>query len=374
MLFNYKYVTHEIEKFQQYSDFLFLKVWVKARGDFDSEKLARFPELKDIYEQLGNVDYSEDKKKGKSAKFFNSSIENIYKEFLKLGKSQRKELKRWYLINNNIHSLFMNSNKNLISYKTIDIKYPNLSKLLKSFYRKLYGSESPFNLVIFGDLDKIKKDHYKDFIIENFDGHEGICPFCGINSIKGNDHSKLEAYDHFIPKGAYPFNSINFKNLAPMCHECNSSYKLEKKLLLNLDPSTKQYVKRKAFYPYSKDKWNIDLKISINNLDINELKKEEIKISASCNKRDQELKAWNEVFGIDERYKAKLLAKKFGKNWYIKVVEGIHNARKKLNNEHLTITQWCDFLLSECEEDLIADCNFLKKPFLEECKSKQLFK
>src|SRR5690606_25360493 len=198
MLFNYTYVTHEIEKFQKYSDFLFLKVWLKARGDFGSEKLAKCPELKDIYEELGNDD-------GVSATFFNSSIENIYKEFLKLGKSQRKELKRWYIINNKIHSLFINTDKNLISYKTIDLKYPKLSKLLKSFYRKLYGSESPFNLVIFGDLDKIKKDHYEKFIIDNFDGHEGICPFCGINSIKGNDHSKLEAYDHFIPKGAFPF-------------------------------------------------------------------------------------------------------------------------------------------------------------------------
>lgn len=367
MLFNYTYVTHEIEKFQKYSDFLFLKVWLKARGDFGSEKLARCPELKKIYEELGNDD-------GVSATFFNSSIENIYKEFLKLGKSQRKELKRWYLINNNIHSLCVNSNKNPITYKFIETKYPNLSKLLKSFYEKLYGSKSPFNLVIFGDLDKIKKDHYKKFIIDNFDGHEGICPFCGINSIKGNDHTKLEAYDHFVPKGTYPFNSINFKNLAPMCHECNSSYKLENTPLINIDPLTKNSTRRKAFYPYSKDKWNIDLKVSINNPDINELKKEEIQISANCNKRDQELEAWNEVFGIEERYKAKLLAKKFGKNWYIKVVEGIHNARKKLNNEHLTITQWCDYLLSECEEDLIADCNFLKKPFLEECKSKNLFK
>ena len=39
MLFKYKYVNHEIEKFQKYSDFLFNHVWTKARGAFDSSKL-----------------------------------------------------------------------------------------------------------------------------------------------------------------------------------------------------------------------------------------------------------------------------------------------------------------------------------------------
>jgi len=55
MLFKYKYVNHEIEKFQIYCDFLFLEVWVKARGPFDAIKLDRCPELKNIYELLRAV-------------------------------------------------------------------------------------------------------------------------------------------------------------------------------------------------------------------------------------------------------------------------------------------------------------------------------
>ncbi|UZD22300.1 hypothetical protein [Algoriphagus halophytocola] len=361
MLFKYKYVNHEIEKFQKYSDFLFNHVWTKARGDFDSSKLNQYPELKTIYETLHYDD-------GDWAQFFNSSIENIYAEFLKLGKAQRKELKRWYRTNNKIHSLCVNTHKSPIKYSEIENRYPRLSVLLKAFYERLYGASSPFNLAVFGKLKELKKSHYQDFIEANFDGHEGICPFCGLNTIKGNDHSKLEAYDHFIPKGKYPFNSINFKNLAPMCHECNSSYKLEVNPLMNIDPLSKSISRRKAFYPYSKENWNVDIQVELRNPDLKTLSKEEIGITTTCNGRNDEIESWMEVFGIEERYRAKLLGKKAGINWYYKLKDGIHNARIKLKNENLTKEEWLDYLLGECEEDLIADCNFLKKPFYEECE------
>ena len=61
--------------------------------------------------------------------------------------------------------------------------------------------------------------------------------------MKGTHHSKREAYDHYLPKVLYPFNSINFRNLAPACHECNSTYKLGK------DPAHNPAGRRKAFNP-----------------------------------------------------------------------------------------------------------------------------
>lgn len=361
MLFRYKYINHEIEKFQKYCDFLFIHVWSKARGAFDSSKLNQYPELQTIYETLHYDD-------GDWAQFFNSSIENIYTEFLKLGKAQRKELKRWYLTNNRIQSLCMNTNLRPVKYSDIQVKYPRLSILLKTFYERLYGSTSPFILAIFGNLKELKKSHYTDFINKNFDGHEGICPFCGLNSIKGNDHTKLEAYDHFIPKGTYPFNSINFRNLAPMCHECNSSYKLEQNPLMNIDPLTKEVNRRKAFFPYSTEKCNINIQVELRNPDLKTLTKEEIGITTTCFGKADELESWMEVFGIEERYRAKLLGKKAGINWYNKLNDGIHNAKKKLKNENLTKEEWFEYLICECDEDMIADCNFLKKPFYEECR------
>lgn len=364
MLFPYKYINHDIEKLQSYLDFLFLKVWCKARVDFDSSKLDRYAELKTIYETLHHDD-------GEWATFFNGHIEDIYKEFLKKSKSERKQLKKYYLINNNINSLCVSNSKSPLCYDDLEKQHPKLCKLLKTFYSKLYGAKSPFILAVFGNLLTLKADHYKEFNIVNFDGHEGKCPFCGLNPIKGNDHTKLEAYDHFLPKGTYPFNSINFTNLSPMCHECNSSYKLEKEPLMNIDPlKKKSKVRRKAFYPYSKDKWQLNFKVELSNADFGTLKKEEIKIVVEANNRDEEIESWLEVYGIEERYKAKILAKHDGRRWYGDIKDGIHNARKILKNDALTQQDWVELKLSECDTDFLADCSFLKKPFIEECRSK----
>jgi hypothetical protein len=73
----------------------------------------------------------------------------------------------------------------------------------------------------------------------------GKCPFCGIGNIKSPHHTKREAHNHYLPKALYPFNSINVRNLAPTCHECNSTYKLSK------DPAHNDAKRRrKAFNPY----------------------------------------------------------------------------------------------------------------------------
>ncbi|WP_294314986.1 hypothetical protein [uncultured Chryseobacterium sp.] len=366
MLFTYKYINHEIEKFQHFSDFLFIDVWCNAKGEFNSKKLRGNRELQMIYEEFHYDD-------GKSATFFNSHIELIYAEFLNINKTSREKLKSWYKINNRISFIYRKNIKSPISYDQLSKKHPELTKLLKSFYFKLYGNDSPFILKAFGNLKEIKKSHYKNFIDKNFNGHEGICPFCGLSSIKGNDHSKLEAYDHFISKGNYPFNSINFKNLAPMCHECNSSYKLEKEPLFNIDSIVKtNKIKRKAFYPYEKKTWNIEVDITLNN-NISQIKVEDIDLNIKTTFRQEELESWKEVYSIEERYKAKIVAEHYGLHWYKKIEEGFNNAKKKMN-PHLTKEEWYDFNINECNISEIADLNFIKKPFLEECKRKALFK
>lgn len=365
MLFTYKYINHDIEKFQYYSDFLFLDVWCNAKGDFNYKKLRKCPKLMKIYKDFHHDD-------GVYATFFNSHIEKIYDEFLKIDRHSRVKLKRWYNLNNKISFIYRKKNAIPITYDRLKKKHPELTKLLKSFYSKLYSSESPFTLVAFGDIRVIKKDHYEKFINKNFNGHEGICPFCGLNSIKGNDHTKLEAYDHFISKGKYPFNSINFRNLAPMCHECNSSYKLEKEPLFNVDSIIKNKTRRRAYYPYGKQTWKIEVDVTLNN-DINLLNVEDVDINIKTNVRKEELESWKEVYSIEERYKAKLVSDFYGKFWYQTVEDGYKNAMK-LTGFNITKEEWYNLNINQCNLSELADCNFIKKPFLEECKRKELFK
>jgi hypothetical protein len=367
MLFPYKYIKHEIEKFQRYSDFLFLEVWCKAKKPFSSKLLAKLPELEAIYEKLHNDD-------SKSAKFFNSHVEEIYAEFLKLNSNEIEKLKKWYKLNNQINTLCNNKNIYPLDYKKLIKKHPLLGAKIRSFYTSLYGKKSPFNLVAFGNLKKIIKDHYKSFVEIN---DEEICPFCGLNEIKGKYHSKREAYDHFIPISKYPFNSINFRNLAPMCHDCNSSYKLAKEPLINIDPITKKLnnSRRKSFYNYSSRNINIDTSIELKSNDIHNLEITQIDIhikTVDTFSHLQQIEGWKEVYGIDERYKARILSKRGAKKWYAELQE-ISNFRKLTGDPSKTVSDLYKMKIKESSADLLDNGNFIKKAFLEECNRKALF-
>lgn len=367
MLFPFKYINHEIEKFQKYSDFLFLEVWLNAKKPFNSLALAKLPELKNIYEKLHNED-------SEGARFFNGHIEEIHNEFIKLQSSDRNKLKHWYKINNNISGLCENRNINPINYKTLLKKHPILGAKIKSFYTNLYGKESPFNLVAFGDLRKIIDSHYKKFVEIN---NEEICPFCGIKEIKGVYHSKREAYDHFMPKSKYPFSSINFKNLAPMCNDCNSSYKLAKEPLMHIDPITKKVnnIRRKSFYAYTYKKINLETSISLKSLDISNLSSDDISIniktSDSVSYIDR-IEGWKEVYGIEERYKARVLSKRGANKWYSELQELV-NLQKLTNDNNKNILDLYNMKIKEANADLLDNGNFIKKAFLEECRNKKLF-
>ena len=93
MLFTYKYVTHSIEKLQEYIDHLFLEVWCKANGEYDINKLH--PVLK---EMVLEIYYDEKIQKD----HLYGPIEDIYQLFLNFDADQRKALKIWYQNNNAI--------------------------------------------------------------------------------------------------------------------------------------------------------------------------------------------------------------------------------------------------------------------------------
>ena len=142
----------------------------------------------------------------------------------------------------------------------------------------------------------------------------GKCPFCGIGDIKGGNHSKREAYDHYLPKALYPFNSINFHNLAPACHECNSTYKLSK------DPIQSGALRRKAFNPFASVDHVIQLQITLQHANIDALEPADIIIQFGPDTLEEELETWKDLYGIEERYKAKVCAENDGKYWLTQVL------------------------------------------------------
>ena len=121
MHFTFTYIPHHIEKLQAYLDFLFYEVWCKAEGEFSVDKLKGNQELQQIYIELGNTD-------SKWAYFFNSSIETIYKEFVKLDNEYRVFLSESYKNNNDIEGLCCNKDLIPVSYDDLRGEHPKLTK------------------------------------------------------------------------------------------------------------------------------------------------------------------------------------------------------------------------------------------------------
>ncbi|MFH1674499.1 MAG: hypothetical protein ABIF87_13880 [Pseudomonadota bacterium] len=363
MLFPYKYVPHTIEKLQEYINHLFLKVWCEADGEYDIEKLH--PELREIVLAIYYDDSIE-------KDHLYGPIKEIYDLFLKIKKGRREALKKWYVNNNSIEDLCGNNNNcKPLQYKRLKQLYAELAPKIEAFFKSLFTEVIKLKAVCsrIGKID----EHYKAFMTEN---DEGKCPFCGINDVKGPYHTKRDAYDHYLPKNIYPFNSINFKNLAPMCHECNSSYKTVKDPLYkpnHRDPlHTNSNNRRKAFYPYAEEQPEIIIEIEIGNKDINNISPDDIHLKISSTKHADEIETWKDIFGIEERYKAKCCGKNDGKVWYQMIDDEFENA-KTLSDAVSEPADLYQMTIRQASKYPYADANILKKPFLEACKKAGYF-
>ncbi len=178
--------------------------------------------------------------------------------------------------------------------------------------------------------------------------------------IKGENHNYREAYDHYLPKGHYPFNSINFRNLAPACHECNSTYKLGK------DPAHNHSGRRKAFYPYAPIAQPINIKVDLLHSDIAKLTLADINMEFGPTAVNEQIETWKDIYGIEERYKAKLCTESDGKAWLTQVLD----EWKELGRDP---QEFLKSLELNARKRPFTDCNFIKKPFLDACYRKGLF-
>ena len=354
MLFPYTYVSHQMEKMQEFIDFTFYEVWCKAPIglDFSLDLFNAEPDLKEILSCFGFAANAPER-----GKQFYKDIKKIYELFAApLPPQQINKLKNWYQANNNIQMVCANDPAVQIArYADITAIHPDLSDQLASFFKGLY-SQQLLDLTTLRDKIGQIDEHYQAFMQANT---MGKCPFCGLGEIKGVYHSKREAYDHYLPKALYPFNSINFRNLAPACHECNSSYKLSK------DPAHNDAGRRKAFYPYANLGHNIKVTIDLSKPDVDHLEPADIQLSFGPPEINEEIETWKDVYGIEERYKAKCCSGD-AKDWLeqIRILGDAHgiDPDSSLNT-----------LQQQAERAPYANCNFLKIAYLDGCKRAKLF-
>lgn len=353
MLFAYTYVPHTMEKMQEFIDFIFFEVWCTAPIGltFDLELFEEEPDLREVLSSFGFT--ANAPKRGKQ---FYKDIKAIYELFSPLTPEQIDQLKQWYRANNDIEKVCANAPAVQIArYTDITAIHPDLSGQLATFFKRLYSHQLLDLAALREKIGQID-EHYQAFMQANTTGR---CPFCGLGDIKGVHHTRREAYDHYLPKALYPFNSINFRNLAPACHECNSAYKLSK------DPAHSAAGRRKAFYPYATGASPIEITVDLNTPDIDRLTPADIRLTFGPAAVHEELETWKEVYGIDERYKAKCCDSD-AKDWLeqLRILRDAHGITPDASLA--TIQQ-------QTVKAPVANSNFLKQAFLEGCQRAGLF-
>jgi hypothetical protein len=356
MLFNYHYVNHTIESLQVYLDHLVKEVWCKAVEPFSLNLLH--PDLRTIVEEIAN-DESIIKD------HLDGPIRTIYDIFrTQLSAGQRQQMSTWCDHNNDIEALCSCSpGSDPATYADVRSINPALATALKGFCKSLFSDVIHLKAITsrIGDIDA----HYEAFVSVN---KGGKCPYCGYGDIKGLHHTRREAYDHYLPKGTYPFNSVNFRNLAPMCNECNSAYKLAKDPTRNINPIARNATgdRRKAFYSFATAASGITVNLILKTQDVSNLLPNDIELQISAPGRDEELEAWKDVFGIEERYKAKLCGQNEGKAWLVQVID-------EAANVSMTPAEFLEAKRKTAAAQPYVDTNFLKMPFLAACEAAHIF-
>lgn len=183
--------------------------------------------------------------------------------------------------------------------KIVDKETISLVTEIKELFDYLY-SDVLRRTNLFGGTDDLSiKDHHVQFRRLN----SQVCPFCAIriyppdgrNNRRGRKFRR-SSYDHYLAQVHYPLASVNFRNLMPMCTECNTDHKGTTDILFTSDTRKKR---RQNFYPYTKNGGN---ELSINCVKyptVGNMEGEwEATITPSDMAESEKVKTWDSVFNI----------------------------------------------------------------------------
>jgi hypothetical protein len=177
----------------------------------------------------------------------------------------------------------------------------NINDLPQSIHKPVKDLFS-FSFDLLTDLE-IRDNHYRKI----YEAIQHICPFCGCEYFDApiphrkvdSSSERREALDHYLAESKYSFAAANLRNLVPMGHKCNSSYKLAQDILYNDDGS-----RRKSFDPYN----HTGVKISLDNSQPfaganGTVPQWQIEFEPAT----EEITTWDTVFKIRERFKNNVL-------------------------------------------------------------------
>jgi hypothetical protein len=265
-----------------------------------------------------------------------------------LNRFQIKLLKRAVHNNNKIREL-CNGDVQPVKYEQIEAINADLKKAIKLFCDCLYDhciKLEPF----YTSYENINA-YYKTVVKKS-----SVCKCCGINKVLTQFHTHRSALDHYLPRKHYPFNSLNFKNLIPICDNCNGKYKLSEDTLYitnNKGKKNESKTRTVAFYPYSRTTHDIGIDITFSKSFDSTIEPKDIEMELTCVGNTDKVTSWDRIFGIKENYKAECCTDEMRMYYEEQYIADMNFGK--------THKQYIDIL----KKNKYGDMNFLKIPFLE---------
>jgi hypothetical protein len=327
MLRLYKPIQHDIFKLQKMLEHLVCDVWCTSNeNECCEDKLS--VDFKVLYLTYG---------------WLRDKVDLIYQKFEGLSPVEKVKIKEAFLTINSIEKLCDGAATPVYLINLPGVIEEDVKPLLVSFYETLLEKAK---------VPGTKKDYYEKLITAN--GFK-CCPCCGLTDIEQENSKNREAFDHYLPKAHYPFASVNFENLVPLCHKCNSDRKGDKDPIEN---------GRKAFYPFNCDPHSIEIAIILDKKkDLGNLQAGDLTITFAGD--DEKIKTWNSLFDISDRYNEKTIG--FSKTHLRKIKR--RHAGFVAGKSWWTYQHSLDELISDYEIDKYDDKKFLKIPMMMELKN-----
>jgi hypothetical protein len=328
MLRTYKPLPdHDIFVYQKHIKHLVCDVWCNAKVGVNCQDLLT-DEFEKIYLKRDWV------KEG---------VDEIFELCKPLTEDERVLIKEAFVINNDIDRLCEALEKPRELNTLAAVVEDKIKPLLIKFYSDLIGAAK-------------KLDYYNSLIKHN--GDFKFCLCCGLIPVESATSHYREDNDHYLPKAEYPFASVNFQNLPPLCSKCNKKCKSTKNPFEN---------NRRSFYAFKPLDNEFEIIVTItaaNSTSYLALKENEVTLT--FNNDPEKVETWNWLFEINTRYteevtqfsktELRILANRFKRN----------DERKKGE----TYEQILKDAIADYEIDKYDDRKFLKKSFLKDILNK----
>ncbi len=324
--------SDEIYHLQLWVEHLVCEVWCNADKSKCVDKLdAGF---KIVYNKYG---------------WLKKSINTIYGKCRKLTNPEKDLIRNAFIISNNIEDLCNGVLTPIYLNVLPDLVEIDMKPLFVKMYEELLERKS---------VPGTKRKYYEAIQGQN---NFANCPCCGYMPFENIYSAIREDLDHFLPKAHYPFASVNFNNLSPLCNKCNSDFKGE------TDPIEGGLL---CFFPYQSEDTNIVINVEladdflnyaqdvlVNDLK-NNLENNLIQITVTGNHQNK-IDRWNQLYNITNRYKDR------AETFTYSVLRRLKTKKNRINSDYSAAI---NFDIEECQSDLYIHEHFIQIPFLNSLK------